>query len=92
MVQDGKHAAEDDVLPDGNIVNKGDGVSYMTYAMGRMTYNWGKDAEEFLPGRWLCDGVFRSESPFKFTALHVSHIFMFHFKSTFLFFKFFYPC
>lgn len=68
---------EDDVLPDGNIVKKGDGVSYMTYAMGRITYIWGKDADEFWPERWLRNGVFRSESPFKFTAFHVSHILCF---------------
>lgn len=52
-------------------------MSYMTYAMGRMTYIWGKDAEEFWPERWLRNGIFRSESPFKFTAFHVSHILCF---------------
>ncbi|KAH9647406.1 cytochrome P450 family 704 subfamily A polypeptide 2 [Citrus sinensis] len=65
---DGKNAAEDDILPDGFKVKKGDGVNYMTYAMGRMTYIWGEDAEEFRPERWLVNGVFRSESPYKFAA------------------------
>ncbi|GJS46498.1 P450 domain-containing protein [Tanacetum coccineum] len=65
---DGKSAAKDDVLPDGFKIKKGDGVAYMVYAMGRMTYIWGDDAEEFRPERWLNNGVFQPESPFKFTA------------------------
>ncbi|KAA8533810.1 hypothetical protein F0562_031327 [Nyssa sinensis] len=65
---DGKSSENDDILPDGFKIKKGDGVNYMTYAMGRMKYIWGEDAEEFLPERWLDNGVFRSESPFKFTA------------------------
>jgi cytochrome P450 len=73
-MQDGKCSAADDILPDGFKVKKGDGVSYMAYAMGRMTYIWGEDAEEFRPERWLENGVFRAESPFKFTAFQVSDI------------------
>ncbi|KAE8022446.1 hypothetical protein FH972_008244 [Carpinus fangiana] len=65
---DGKCSAADDILPDGFKVKKGDGVSYMAYAMGRMTYIWGEDVEEFRPERWLENGVFRAESPFEFTA------------------------
>lgn len=65
---DGKSSEEDDVLPDGFKIKKGDGVNYMAYPMGRMTYIWGEDAEEFRPERWLHDGVFQPESPFKFTA------------------------
>ncbi|KAK6121725.1 hypothetical protein DH2020_044535 [Rehmannia glutinosa] len=65
---DGKNSNEDDVLPDGHKIKKGDGISYMPYAMGRMTYIWGEDAEEFRPRRWLENGVFQGESPFKFTA------------------------
>lgn len=67
-MQDGKRAEEDDILPDGHKIKKGDGVSYMPYAMGRMAYIWGEDADEFRPERWVEDGVFRGESPFKFTA------------------------
>nr|UHB15518.1 cytochrome P450 [Paris polyphylla] len=67
---DGKTAEEDDVLPDGFKVKKGDGVGYMPYAMGRMTYLWGEDAEEFRPERWLENGTFRPESPFKFIAFN----------------------
>ena len=67
-----KIADEDDVLPDGFKIKKGDAVNYLTYAMGRMTYLWGEDAEEFRPERWLENGVFRPESPFKFIAFNVS--------------------
>lgn len=62
----------DDTLPDGFSVKKGDTVSYLPYAMGRMKFLWGDDAEEFKPERWLdTDGKFIQESPFKFTAFQV---------------------
>ncbi|KAK1559363.1 hypothetical protein Q3G72_013654 [Acer saccharum] len=67
---DGRCAEMDDILPDGFKVKKGDGVYYMAYAMGRMDYIWGDDAEEFRPERWLRNGVFQPESPFKFVAFH----------------------
>ncbi|KAF3776284.1 Cytochrome P450 4g1 [Nymphaea thermarum] len=71
---DRRYACKDDVLPDGFKVKKGDGVSHVTYAMGRMKYIWGDDAEDFRPGRWLHDGVFRPESPLKFPAFHASRV------------------
>lgn len=72
LMQDGKISVEDDVLPDGAEVKKGDGINYMAYAMGRMTYIWGEDAAEYRPERWLDeDSIFRPESPFKFTAFQV---------------------
>ncbi|XAR54114.1 Abieta-7,13-dien-18-ol hydroxylase [Bertholletia excelsa] len=67
---DGRCAETDDILPDGFALKKGDGVYYMSYAMGRMPYIWGDDAEDFRPERWLKDGVFQPESPFKFIAFH----------------------
>ncbi|KAK4379322.1 hypothetical protein RND71_001184 [Anisodus tanguticus] len=67
---DGRCADADDVLPDGFHIRKGDGVYYMSYAMGRMPYVWGDDAEDFRPERWLKDGIFQPESPFKFIAFH----------------------
>ncbi|KAK3131496.1 hypothetical protein QOZ80_6AG0507200 [Eleusine coracana subsp. coracana] len=67
---DGKMADEDDVLPNGYKVVKGDGINYMIYAMGRMTYLWGEDTEEFRPERWLVNGVFQQESPYKFVSFN----------------------
>ena len=66
---DPKICFSDDTLPDGFSVKKGDMVSYLPYAMGRMKFIWGDDAEEYKPERWLDgDGFFRQENPFKFTA------------------------
>ncbi|KAK2653673.1 hypothetical protein Ddye_013529 [Dipteronia dyeriana] len=66
---DGKMCFSDDTLPDGFNVKKGDYVAYLPYAMGRMNFLWGDDAEEFRPERWLNEnGRFEPESPFKFTA------------------------
>ncbi|KAI4977227.1 hypothetical protein ZWY2020_052017 [Hordeum vulgare] len=67
---DGKMADEDDVLPNGQRVIKGDGMNYMIYAMGRMKYLWGEDAEEFRPERWLVNGIFQQESPYKFISFN----------------------
>ncbi|XP_031497963.1 cytochrome P450 704C1-like [Nymphaea colorata] len=67
---DRQYACKVDVLPDGFKVKKGDGVNHVTYAMGRMKYIWGDHADNFRPERWLHDGVFRPESPFKFPAFH----------------------
>ncbi|XP_020243720.1 cytochrome P450 704C1-like isoform X1 [Asparagus officinalis] len=67
---DGKVADEDDVLPDGFKVKKGDGVYYLAYSMGRMISLWGEDAEDYRPERWLDNGSFKPESPFKFVAFN----------------------
>lgn len=65
---DSKFCVEDDMLPDGTFVSKGTRVTYHPYAMGRMESIWGADCEEFKPGRWLCNGKFVPESPFKYPA------------------------
>ncbi|RVX01054.1 Cytochrome P450 704C1 [Vitis vinifera] len=60
---DAKICFSDDTLPDGFSVRKGDMVSYQPYAMGRMRFVWGDDAEEFRPERWLNEkGLFCPES------------------------------
>ncbi|KAH7679019.1 Cytochrome P450 E-class group I protein [Dioscorea alata] len=61
---------EDDILPDGNFVGKGWFVSYNTYAMGRLKELWGEDCDVFRPEKWLEDGVFRPESPFRYPIFH----------------------
>lgn len=72
LLQDAKICFSDDTLPDGYSVKKGDMVSYQPYAMGRMRFIWGDDAEEYRPERWLNeDGIFQPENPFKFTAFQV---------------------
>jgi cytochrome P450 len=70
--KNGRCAEVDDILPDGFRMKKGDGLYYMAYAMGGMPYIWGEDAEDFRPERWLNNGIFQPESPFKFIAFHVS--------------------
>lgn len=65
----------DDTFPDGYQVRKGNIVSYQPWAMGRMKFIWGDDAEVFRPERWLNEnGIFRQESPFKFPAFQVRKI------------------
>ncbi|GMY15845.1 cytochrome P450 94C1 [Fagus crenata] len=63
---DSKFCQEDDILPDGTFVRKGTRVTYHPYAMGRMERVWGPDCLQFKPERWLQNGVFRSESPYKY--------------------------
>uniref|UniRef100_A0A7N0UZA6 Cytochrome P450 n=1 Tax=Kalanchoe fedtschenkoi TaxID=63787 RepID=A0A7N0UZA6_KALFE len=66
----GRCAEEDDTLPDGYRLRKGDGVYYLSYAMGRMPYISGDNAEDFRPERWIENGVFQHQPPFKFIAFH----------------------
>lgn len=63
---DSKFCLEDDFLPDGTFVKSGTRVTYHTYAMGRMKEYWGEDCLEFKPERWLKDGLFFQENPYKY--------------------------
>jgi len=63
---DSKFAAGDDMLPDGTFVARGTRVTYHAYAMGRMESVWGPDCAEFRPDRWLHDGRFVPESPYRY--------------------------
>ncbi|KAM7529949.1 hypothetical protein LguiB_033359 [Lonicera macranthoides] len=67
---DTKACQEDDVMPDGTFVGKDWFVTYHTYAMGRMENIWGKDWSEFRPDRWIGDGGFEPENPFRFPVFH----------------------
>ncbi|KAH7298396.1 hypothetical protein KP509_25G041300 [Ceratopteris richardii] len=66
--RDGKVALEADILPDGTHLKAGDQVVYVPYSMGRMPFIWGPDALAFKPERWIHDGRFQPQSPFKLTA------------------------
>eukprot|EP00249_Psilotum_nudum_P002223 c15150_g1_i2 orf=1-453(-) len=65
---DSKVADGPDELPDGTKLQKGDWLKYLPYAMGRMDWIWGEDVEQFNPERFLVNGVYQQESPYKFTA------------------------
>jgi cytochrome P450 len=71
VVWDSKHAATNDILPDGTKVSKGDRVTYFPYGMGRMEELWGKDRFEFKPDRWFDEpggdgGDLKYVSPYKY--------------------------
>lgn len=63
-----KLCVEDDVLPGGVKVYKGERVGWSSYAMGRNVNIWGADAKEFKPERWL-NGEKPSSS--KFVSFHL---------------------
>ncbi|EOY33489.1 hypothetical protein QUC31_018913 [Theobroma cacao] len=63
---DSKFAQEDDILPDGTFVRKGTRVTYHPYAMGRMERVWGSDCLEYKPDRWLKNGIYNPENPYKY--------------------------
>ncbi|PKI77097.1 hypothetical protein CRG98_002600 [Punica granatum] len=65
-----KEVLEDDVLPDGAVVKKGARVLYCIFSMARMENLWGKDCLEFKPERWMRDGEFVGESPFKYAVFN----------------------
>ncbi|KAL3684518.1 hypothetical protein R1sor_002540 [Riccia sorocarpa] len=65
---DSKHAVKDDILPDGTVVKAGERVVYVPYSMGRLELVWGPDAWKYRPERWLKDGCYKAESPFKFSV------------------------
>lgn len=64
---DSKHAKEDDILPDGTVVYKGNRLTYFQYGMGRMENLWGKDCWEFRPERWFDEnGALKIVNPYEF--------------------------
>nr|CAD1817273.1 unnamed protein product [Ananas comosus var. bracteatus] len=67
---DRQSCTKDDTLPDGTFVGKGWFVTYNAYAMGRSKDIWGENCEEYKPERWLENGVFRPENPFRYPVFH----------------------
>ncbi len=65
---DTKFAVKEDVLPDGTHIPKGSIVAYASYAMGRMEQLWGSDCLEFKQERWLQNGVFVPQCPYKYAV------------------------
>ncbi|KZV28440.1 hypothetical protein F511_03243 [Dorcoceras hygrometricum] len=63
---DSKYCLQDDLLPDGSFVKSGTRVTYHPYAMGRMEEIWGSDCLKFKPERWLKDGIFLQQDPFRY--------------------------
>ncbi|KAJ4750935.1 Cytochrome P450 [Rhynchospora pubera] len=70
VAMDSATCKEDDILPDGTFVGKGWFISYCAYAMGRIEDIWGHDCNEFKPERWLENGIFKPENPFKYPVFH----------------------
>ncbi|KAG0006211.1 hypothetical protein BGZ80_002534 [Entomortierella chlamydospora] len=58
---------EDDVLPGGIKIYKGERIGWSTWVMGRDTTIWGPDAKEFNPNRWLNND---KPSSSKFLSFH----------------------
>ncbi|TMW62724.1 hypothetical protein Poli38472_005342 [Pythium oligandrum] len=67
-----KNATRDVVFGDGTFIEKGTRVGLPVYAMGRMTYLWGPDAEDFKPERWIDTetGKLIHVSPYKFVSFN----------------------
>ncbi|KAE8673664.1 Cytochrome P450 94C1 [Hibiscus syriacus] len=63
---DSKFVQNEDGLPDCTFVKKGTRVTYHPYAMGRMERVWGSDCLEFNPERWLRNGRYIPENPYKY--------------------------
>ncbi|KAF9940795.1 hypothetical protein BGZ75_005922 [Mortierella antarctica] len=63
-----KTCVEDDVLPSGVKVYKGERIGWSSWAMGRDEDIWGPDAKKYKPERWLSG---EKPSPAKFVAFHL---------------------
>ncbi|KAJ0079686.1 hypothetical protein Patl1_23608 [Pistacia atlantica] len=67
---DTKECMKNDMLPDGTFIGEGWFITYITYAMGRMESIWGENCYEYLPERWLENGIYRPENMFRFPVFH----------------------
>ncbi|GAV70568.1 p450 domain-containing protein [Cephalotus follicularis] len=67
---DTKVCLKDDMLPDVTFVGAGWFLAYNAYAMGRMESIWGRNFHEYLPERWLENGIYRPKNSFRFSVFH----------------------
>lgn len=74
-----KVCVQDDVLPNGVEIRKGEFFQWSSWTMGRSTEIWGPDAKEYHPERWL-DGT--KNSPAKFPAFHAGPRTWYAFENT----------
>ncbi|KAF7723245.1 hypothetical protein EC973_002183 [Apophysomyces ossiformis] len=66
-----KYALNDDALPDGTNIRKGDYVFWSPWVMGRSEKVWGPDARDFRPERWFTpEGELRRQPQGKFNSFH----------------------
>ncbi|KAM0746779.1 cytochrome P450, partial [Meredithblackwellia eburnea MCA 4105] len=66
-----KQCVEDDQLPGGPRIMKGDFVRWGDWIMGRQPHIWGDDCLEFKPSRWIDEqGNVKNESQWKFHAFN----------------------
>ncbi|KAL5743238.1 hypothetical protein ACOSQ2_026354 [Xanthoceras sorbifolium] len=63
---DTKACLKDEILPDGTFIGEGWFITYHVYAMGRTEAIWGENCNEFVPERWLENGIYRQENPFRY--------------------------
>jgi len=68
---DFKQASQDDVLPDGTVIHRGERVMFVTWSMGRQPELW-KDPELFDPCRFMDDSAenFQEPSRYLFPVFH----------------------
>lgn len=67
-----RQALQDDILPDGTHVKKGDEVVFQPFCQGRHEKVWGPDAKQFKPDRWLSkEGNLIRPEPGKFVVFHM---------------------
>ncbi|KAF9380463.1 hypothetical protein CPC16_010309 [Podila verticillata] len=62
-----KQCVQDDILPDGTHIYKGEWFTWSSYVMGRSELVWGADAKEYKPSRWI--GT-EKPSQGKFSSFH----------------------
>ncbi|KAI7890517.1 cytochrome P450 [Mucor mucedo] len=67
-----RQALNDDLLPDGTHVKKGDEVIFQPFCQGRHEKVWGPDAKQFKPERWINSegNLVRAESG-KYIVFHM---------------------